>query len=88
MRGIVCLGDSTDHGGKVITASSTLYYEGIPAALAGDLVACPLPGHGVNPIIEGCNTMQDNGKAVAVNNCLCQCGCRVLTSMSHNSVEA
>lgn len=27
MPGIVCLGDATTHGGKVITATSTLFYQ-------------------------------------------------------------
>ena len=48
MPGIVCLGDATTHGGKVITATSTLFINGIQVALVGDLVSCPK--HGVNPI--------------------------------------
>ncbi|WP_031935735.1 PAAR domain-containing protein, partial [Escherichia coli] len=47
MPGIVCLGDATTHGGKVITATSTLFINGIQVALVGDLVSCPK--HGVNP---------------------------------------
>ncbi|NHB97526.1 MULTISPECIES: PAAR domain-containing protein [Photorhabdus] len=88
MSGIVCLGDATDRGGKVITASSTMYFDGKQAALVGDLINCPLDGHGINPIIEGDNTVQENGRAVVVHYCRCQCGCRVLSSMPHNQVES
>ncbi|MDE8409513.1 PAAR domain-containing protein, partial [Klebsiella pneumoniae] len=48
MSGLVCLGDATTHGGKVITASSTMFINGVQVALVGDLVSCPK--HGVNPI--------------------------------------
>lgn len=87
MAGVVCLGDATDHGGNVITASSSLYYEGKQAALVGDKVSCPLPGHGVNVIVQGCDSVLEQGRAVVVDGCLCQCGCHVLTSMPHHSVE-
>ncbi|MGL3160392.1 PAAR domain-containing protein, partial [Klebsiella pneumoniae] len=48
MSGLVCLGDATTHGGKVITASSTMFINGVQVALVGDLVS--FPKHGVNPI--------------------------------------
>lgn len=86
MAGIVCLGDETDHGGKVVTASSTLMFNGKPAALVGDLVDCPIAGHGINPIEEGDNTMLENGRAVVVNFCVTACGCHVLSSMPQNRV--
>lgn len=47
MQGIVCLGDATNHGGKVITASSTMFINGIQVALVGDMVSCPFPGMGL-----------------------------------------
>ncbi len=46
MKGIIRLGDSTTHGGMVIQASSQMTIEGKPAALVGDLVSCPITGHG------------------------------------------
>jgi len=55
-RNVVRLGDPTTHGGKVISASSTTIVEGKTVALVGDLVVCPIQGHGVNKIIEGSNT--------------------------------
>ncbi|MFW8247723.1 PAAR domain-containing protein, partial [Klebsiella pneumoniae] len=54
MSGVVCLCDATTHGGKVITASSTMFINGVQVALVGDLVSCPK--HGVNPIQEGDST--------------------------------
>lgn len=85
MLGIVLLGDKNTHGGSVITASSSLYFNGVPAALVGDLIACPL--HGVNKIIQGSDTAFDNNVALVVHNCLCACGCVVISSNPENCVE-
>ncbi|KEY58903.1 PAAR domain-containing protein [Serratia sp. DD3] len=86
MPGVVCLGDATTHGGEVKTASSTLYFNGRPAALVGDLVSCPQ--HGMNAIVEGDPTAFEQGRQVVVNHCLCACGCRVISSQPTNSIEA
>ncbi|WP_380180846.1 PAAR domain-containing protein [Kalamiella sp. sgz302252] len=86
MPALVLLGDSNTHGGKVITASSTLFIEGIQVALVNDLVSCPF--HGVNRIIEGDATAMDNGVPIVVDNCLCECGCKVKSSSPENSIES
>ena len=44
MIDLIRLGDTTDHGGKVITASQTMRYAGQPVARKGDLIECPLQG--------------------------------------------
>jgi len=52
-RGVIRLGDSTDHGGKVISVAHTAATDmGIPIARVGDMVACP-KCKGVFPIAEG-----------------------------------
>ena len=81
MKGIIRLGDATTHGGNVIEASSQMVIDGKPAALVGDLVSCPQTGHGINPIIEGSETMSFDGKAVAVDGCQTACGCALISSM-------
>ncbi|WP_244863000.1 PAAR domain-containing protein [Pseudomonas sp. Pc102] len=79
-RGFVLLGDKTTHGGQVISASSTHVVHGKLAALVGDLVSCPIPGHGVNPIVEGCADWSENGRALVVDGCRSACGCQVISS--------
>lgn len=79
-QGFVLLGDKTTHGGEVISASSTQTVNGKPVALAGDQVRCPLPGHGVNTIIEGTPDWTEDGRAVAVNGCRTECGCQLISS--------
>jgi uncharacterized Zn-binding protein involved in type VI secretion len=41
-RDMARLGDATDHGGRVIQAAPDLSHRGIPVALDGHLVLCPL----------------------------------------------
>ncbi|OCG26187.1 hypothetical protein A9G28_07150 [Gilliamella sp. Fer1-1] len=81
-RGVIRLGDLTDHGGKVITASSTMTILGKPVARVGDLVSCPIKGHGINPIIEGESTFSDQGKLVALDGHKSSCGCSLISSIS------
>jgi uncharacterized Zn-binding protein involved in type VI secretion len=79
-QGFVLLGDKTTHGGAVISASSTHITQGKAVALVGDLVMCPVPGHGVNPIIEGCADWLEDGRALVVDGCHSLCGCQVKSS--------
>ncbi|MDZ0182148.1 PAAR domain-containing protein [Klebsiella quasipneumoniae] len=86
MPALVCLGDATTHGGKVISASSAMFINGIQVALVGDLVSCPK--HGSGRIIEGDSTASEEGVFIVVDNCLCECGCRVISSYTENSIES
>ena len=79
-KGFVLLGDNTTHGGQVISASSTMMVNGKIVALIGDIVSCPVPGHGANPIVEGSPEWSSDGKAIVVDGCKCQCGCQVISS--------
>lgn len=85
-KGLVLLGDKTTHGGKVISASSNMTVDGKKVALVGDLVSCPIIGHGTNPIVEGSPHRTFNGRAVVVNGSKCQCGCAVISSAMHSTV--
>lgn len=88
MPALVCLGDATTHGGKVISASSTMFINGGQVALVDDLVFCPISGHGSNRIIEGDPTATEEGISIVVDGCLCECGCRVISSHIENSIES
>ena len=79
-QGFVLLGDKTTGGGEVISASSTMIVNGKRVALVGDEVRCPLPGHGVNPIVEGSPDWTEGGREMVVNGCRCKCGCELISS--------
>lgn len=84
MKGIIVLGDATTHGGRVISAQTNYTVGGVPVACVGDMVTCPVTGHGVNAIVEGESTMLVNGKPVAFHGHKCACGCQLISaSMTH-----
>jgi uncharacterized Zn-binding protein involved in type VI secretion len=78
---IVRLGDSTSHGGKVISASMTHLIAGIGIARVGDKVLCPISGHGVNAIIEGAPTYLIGDRMVALHGHHSACGCALISSL-------
>ncbi|MFB9289325.1 PAAR domain-containing protein [Pseudoduganella plicata] len=80
-RAIVRLGDKTTHGGTVVSASLTHTLRGIGIARKGDMVSCPLPGHGTNPIVEGCHVFIVDGRGVALHGHKTACGCALIASV-------
>jgi uncharacterized Zn-binding protein involved in type VI secretion len=76
------LGDTSTHGGAIITASHNTRVNGIPEARLGDILLCPL--HGPNPIVTGAPRAQVNGRLIARIGDLTACGA-ALSSGSHNT---
>lgn len=84
MRGVIRLGDSHSHGGKVVTASGAIF-DGKPVMLAGDTVSCPQ--HGTVPVTQGHPTWTMNDRAVIVDGCTAQCGCVLRTSLPNAGAD-
>jgi uncharacterized Zn-binding protein involved in type VI secretion len=80
MRAIIRLGDSTSHGGKVISASSRMMVDGKPVALLGDACTCPIKGHGSPRIVEGEPTFMVDGKPAAFEGHKTDCGASLIPS--------
>lgn len=85
-KAFVVLGDKTTHRGEVTSASSTYLIQDKAVALVGDEVLCPVPGHGINAITEGTDQYSEDGRALVVEGCLCECGCRVIAGTFDCSV--
>ncbi|MGE8165229.1 PAAR domain-containing protein [Paraburkholderia sp. NPDC080076] len=82
MIDLIRLGDTTDHGGEVITASQTMRYAGRRVARVGDLVKCPLhPEVQPNMILEGDRKITDRGTPVARQGHHATCGCSLISSL-------
>jgi uncharacterized Zn-binding protein involved in type VI secretion len=81
MADFIRLGDATDHGGRVVSASEHMEFDGRRLARRGDQVTCPI--HDVNPnlIIEGDEAMMDDGVPIARHGHRAMCGCRLLSSL-------
>lgn len=52
LTGNIRLGDKLTSGEGVINVTSTSLVEGKKIALVGDLVSCPIQGHGINRIVS------------------------------------
>lgn len=72
------LGDSSDHGGTIITAATKTQVEGIMVARVDDLHSCPLPGHGVTPIVSGSAQFKAEGANVARTGSFAGCGAMII----------
>lgn len=81
MRNVIRLGDTTSHGGKVISCAAEHFTVlGRPVACLGDLCSCPIPGHNGCTIVSGDARHQVNGRAIAFENDLTSCGAKLLSS--------
>ena len=81
-RPFIVLGDSTTHGGTVVGASGETDTGQRRVARVGDSVACPIPGHGVNPIVTGDSTTIVDGQPVARHGDMTACGATLICSQS------
>lgn len=73
------LGDTSDHGGYIISASARFTCDGILAAHVGDLHVCPRRGHGVTPIVDGSLKVEGFNKYVACIGSSTGCGAIINT---------
>lgn len=75
---IARLGDTTNHGGTIISGASRTLINGIPAARKGDLHSCPLEGHGVTPITTGSDSVFIEGSPAARVGDSVECGAIII----------
>ena len=82
-RPFILLGDKTDHGGVVISASETSDCAGKGVARVGDKVTCPKRGHGnVTTIVTGDATALIDGRPAARHGDKTACGATLIASQS------
>lgn len=81
MRRVIRLGDSTSHGGKVVSATSHMIVGGIPVARVGDRCTCPKRGHNNCAIVEGDPNWTIDGVPIALEGCKISCGAVLISSM-------
>lgn len=79
-RGVIRLGDTTSHGGQVISASNTLKALGKAVALDGDMTLCP-KCKGKFPIAVAESDRQHHGKRVAHQDDRTTCGATLNSSI-------
>lgn len=80
-RPFIVLGDKTDHGGVVISASGNTGTNGKGIACVGDRVTCPRNGHGgTTVIVTGDPTVVIDGRMAARHGDKTACGATLLSS--------
>jgi len=84
-KSLALVGDSTTHGGTVISGASLANINGSPIARVGDKVSCPLfypsqEPHGVNAIVDGAEHYLIDGIPAAVHGSKTECGCTLIAS--------
>lgn len=83
MSKIVRLGDISDHGGTMITATSGFNVNDIKVCVSGDIHSCPIRGHGDTPV-TGTAQINSSDKMVIKTGDVAGCGA-VITQGSLNS---
>jgi uncharacterized Zn-binding protein involved in type VI secretion len=86
MRGVIRVGDSTSHGGKVVTGQDHSTVMGRAVACVGDKCTCPRSGHDNCVIVEGDEKVIIDGKAVAFDGHKTSCGAALISSVSTSGV--
>jgi len=83
---LICrLGDTSTHGGAIVTSASKSLCEGALIARHTDILACPI--HGPNPIVTHSQKMLCEGLHVARQGDLTACGAALISGASKSYDE-
>ena len=82
MTALAILGSQTSHGGSVTSCSGTVLCGGVKVARVGDLVWCPIHGHGVGTITTGATGINIDGQTAAHVGSMTSCGATITTGAS------
>lgn len=72
-------GDSSSHGGTVLSGCGKVLIVGAPAARLGDSHSCPVPTHGVTPIASGSAKVSICGSPAARQGDTTACGASLIS---------
>ena len=80
-RPLIVVGDSTNHGGTVLSGSPASTINGKPIARIGDKVSCSKEGHDhTTTIVTGDPTLIIDGKPAARDGDQTDCGARLIAT--------
>lgn len=82
MPSIIRLGDPSDHGGSMVSATGKSTTNGIKTCVSGDMHSCPQYGHGTTSVVSSTH-VTDSGKGIIKVGDRAGCGA-ILTNGSPN----
>jgi uncharacterized Zn-binding protein involved in type VI secretion len=77
MPHIAKLGDGSDHGGRIISASGNFTIDGVDGVVHGDMHQCPIKGHGTTPISSS-STATGTGRGIVRTGDRAGCGAGII----------
>jgi len=87
MPAIARLGDTSSHGGTIITASNDVRANNRGVARQGDSHSCPISGHGVTPITAITTRTYVNGRLVVTVGARAACGAIINSGSPNDNAE-
>lgn len=81
------LGDTSSHGGTIVTGAQRTLVDGKPAARMGDLHVCPIPFHGVTRIVRGAGSTLVEGHPAARMGDIAGCGAVIVRGGDRTAVS-
>lgn len=75
---VVRLGDTSSHGGSMVSASGSFKVNGKMVCVNGDMHSCPIPYHGTTPV-SSFTSLISNGKPVTRTGDAAGCGAIITT---------
>ena len=84
---IVRLGDPSDHGGYMVTASGKMRAKGIVVCNHGDQHVCPIEGHGTTSVSSTAPRFKVNGNTILRDGDVAGCGARINASIDNFTVS-
>lgn len=79
MPAVARLGDGSDHGGEIITATGTSTANGLQIAVEGDQHRCPIRGHGTTALTSILSDVSTDGKKIITIGATAACGAKINT---------
>ena len=86
MQKMVRLGDTSNHGGIMITASATFTINGRIGCLHGDLHECPIKDHNITRVVST-STVKNQNRSILRTGDVAGCGAVLITGSPNTSTN-
>ena len=85
-RAVICKGDPTSHGGKVLEGAEHATISGRPIALRGHMTFCP-QCKGTFPIVDGLDFLTFAGLGTALDGMQTACGAKLIATQQQMFID-